>query len=87
MFQPKDNINALLFRLQVQGILLQALLDYTSPTDKRLAAYLMLIREASQSAINQIAQLLPGEKNEQVKNFVASHLANILNSEEPHIQE
>ncbi|XP_058523352.1 apolipoprotein B-100 [Ochotona princeps] len=72
---------------EVQGILLQTLLDDTSPTDKRLAAYLMLIREASQSAINQIAQLLPGEKNEQVKNFVASHLANILNSEEPHIQD
>uniref|UniRef100_A0A5F9DG36 Apolipoprotein B n=1 Tax=Oryctolagus cuniculus TaxID=9986 RepID=A0A5F9DG36_RABIT len=72
---------------EVQGVLLQTFLNDTSPVDKRLAAYLMLIRGASQSAINQIAQLLPGERNEQVKNFVASHLANILNSEELYIQD
>ena len=41
----------------------------------------------SQSDISKITQLLPGEQNEQVKNFVASHIANILNSEDLYVQE
>ncbi|XP_045405079.1 apolipoprotein B-100 [Lemur catta] len=70
-----------------QGVLLQAFLDGASPGDKRLAAYLMLMRTPSQSDVNEIIQLLPREQNEQVKNFVASHLANILNSEELYVQD
>uniref|UniRef100_A0A4X1U1Q0 Apolipoprotein B n=1 Tax=Sus scrofa TaxID=9823 RepID=A0A4X1U1Q0_PIG len=72
---------------QVREVLLQTFLDNVSPGEKRLAAYLMLMRAPSQSDINKVTQLLPGEKNEQVKNFVASHLANILHSEESYIQE
>ncbi|XP_058407707.1 apolipoprotein B-100 [Diceros bicornis minor] len=72
---------------EVREVLLQTFLDDASPGDKRLAAYLMLMRGPSQSDINKITQLLPREQNEQVKNFVASHIANILNSEELHIQD
>ncbi|XP_077008302.1 apolipoprotein B-100 [Tamandua tetradactyla] len=71
---------------EVRGTLLQAFLDGASPADKRLAAYLMLMREPSQSDVNKIARLLLRERNEQVKNFVASHIANILNSEELYIE-
>ncbi|PNJ58665.1 APOB isoform 3 [Pongo abelii] len=70
-----------------QEVLLQTVLDDASPGDKRLAAYLMLMRSPSQADINKIVQLLPREQNEQVKNFVASHIANILNSEELDIQD
>ncbi|XP_023367580.1 apolipoprotein B-100 [Otolemur garnettii] len=70
-----------------QEVLLQTFLDGTSPGDKRLAAYLMLMRTPSQLDINKITQLLPQEQDEQVKNFVASHIANILNSEELYIQD
>ncbi|XP_010381303.2 apolipoprotein B-100 [Rhinopithecus roxellana] len=70
-----------------QEVLLQTFLDDASPGDKRLAAYLMLMRSPSQADINKIVQLLPREQNEQVKNFVASHIANILNSEELDIQD
>uniref|UniRef100_A0A2I3T9X1 Apolipoprotein B-100 n=1 Tax=Pan troglodytes TaxID=9598 RepID=A0A2I3T9X1_PANTR len=70
-----------------QEVLLQTFLDDASPGDKRLAAYLMLMRSPSQADINKIVQLLPWEQNEQVKNFVASHIANILNSEELDIQD
>uniref|UniRef100_G1QIQ2 Apolipoprotein B-100 n=2 Tax=Hylobatidae TaxID=9577 RepID=G1QIQ2_NOMLE len=70
-----------------QEVLLQIFLDGASPGDKRLAAYLMLMRSPSQADINKIVQLLPWEQNEQVKNFVASHIANILNSEELDIQD
>ncbi|EHH21924.1 hypothetical protein EGK_05097 [Macaca mulatta] len=76
--EPKD---------EDQEVLLQTFLDDASPGDKRLAAYLMLMRSPSQADINKIVQLLPWEQNEQVKNFVASHIANILNSEELDIQD
>lgn len=87
MFWPKNSDSHLLFWIQVREVLLQTFLDNVSPGEKRLAAYLMLMRAPSQSDINKVTQLLPGEKNEQVKNFVASHLANILHSEESYIQE
>uniref|UniRef100_A0A8C3VXS5 Apolipoprotein B n=1 Tax=Catagonus wagneri TaxID=51154 RepID=A0A8C3VXS5_9CETA len=74
-------------RDQVREVLLQTFLDKDSPGEKRLASYLMLMRAPSQLDINKVTQLLPEEKNEQVKNFVASHLANILHSEELNIQE
>lgn len=84
--QPKDSGNHLLFWLQVREVLLQTFLDEATPGDKRLAAYLMLMRDPSQSDISKITQLLPEEQNEQVKNFVASHIANILNSDELYVQ-
>uniref|UniRef100_A0A8D2DWC7 Apolipoprotein B-100 n=1 Tax=Sciurus vulgaris TaxID=55149 RepID=A0A8D2DWC7_SCIVU len=74
-------------REEVRGILLQSFVDGTAPVDKRLAAYLMLMRGPSQSDISKITRLLLREQNDQVKNFVASHIANILNSEELDIQE
>ncbi|KAI4547310.1 hypothetical protein MG293_003865 [Ovis ammon polii] len=72
---------------EVREVLLQTFLDDTSPGDKRLAAYLMLMGSPSQSDISKITQLLPREQNEQVKNFVASHIANILNSEDLYVQD
>ncbi|KAK2493270.1 hypothetical protein MC885_004097 [Smutsia gigantea] len=72
---------------EVREVLLQIFLSDTSPGDKRLAAYLMLMRDPSQSDIKKVVQLLPREQNEQVKNFVASHIANILKSEELYVQD
>ncbi|XP_045142529.1 apolipoprotein B-100 [Echinops telfairi] len=71
---------------EVQRALLQAFLSGVAPVDKRLAAYLMLMKGPSQSDISRIARLLPREQNEHVKNFVATHIANILNSEDLSIQ-
>ncbi|XP_045436454.1 apolipoprotein B-100 isoform X1 [Pipistrellus kuhlii] len=71
---------------EVREVLLQTFLDGAAPGDKRLAAYLMLMRDPSQSDVSKITQLLPEEQNEQVKNFVASHIANILNSNELYVQ-
>ena len=82
-----DSDDSLVFGLQVREVLLQTFLDDTSPGDKRLAAYLMLMGSPSQSDISKITQLLPRDQNEQVKNFVASHIANILNSEDLSVQE
>jgi apolipoprotein B len=73
--------------MQVRTILFDTFVNGVAPVEKRLAAYLLLMKNPSSSDINKIAQLLQWEQSEQVKNFVASHIANILNSEELYVQE
>uniref|UniRef100_A0A8C4XNM3 Apolipoprotein B n=1 Tax=Falco tinnunculus TaxID=100819 RepID=A0A8C4XNM3_FALTI len=58
-----------------------------APTDKRLAAYLILMKNPSPSDLTKILRVLTKEKNEQVKSFIASHIANILDSEEVGIED
>lgn len=87
MSWPKDSDLSLLFRLQVQEILFDTFANSAAPVEKRLAAYLLLMRGPSSSEIRKIIQLLQLEQSEQVKNFVATHIANILNSEELYVQE
>nr|XP_005012961.3 LOW QUALITY PROTEIN: apolipoprotein B-100 [Anas platyrhynchos] len=58
-----------------------------APADKRLAAYLILMKNPSPSDLTKILRVLTKEKNEQVKSFVASHIANILDSEEVGIED
>ncbi|KAM8953244.1 apolipoprotein B-100 [Pelodytes ibericus] len=72
---------------EVQDGLLRVFLERNSPTEKRLAAYLILMKNPSQSLIGDITYTLNTEENGQVKNFVASHIVNIWNSEAPEAQE
>ncbi|GAB1297285.1 Apolipoprotein B-100 [Apodemus speciosus] len=72
---------------EVRTILFDTFVNSVAPVEKRLAAYLLLMRDPSSSDITKITQLLQWEQSEQVKNFVASHIANILNSEELYVQD
>ncbi|XP_020795614.2 LOW QUALITY PROTEIN: apolipoprotein B-100-like [Boleophthalmus pectinirostris] len=54
---------------------------------KRLAAYLMLMRSYEDSDVEMVKRLLEKEQNPQVKAFIVSHLYNILTSEEQSLQE
>ncbi|XP_052040727.1 apolipoprotein B-100 [Apodemus sylvaticus] len=72
---------------EVRTILFDTFVNSVAPVEKRLAAYLLLMRGPSSSDINKISQLLQWEQSDQVKNFVASHIANILNSEELYVQD
>ncbi|XP_030577076.1 apolipoprotein B-100-like [Archocentrus centrarchus] len=47
---------------------------------KRLAAYLMLMRNPEDSDIEMVKKLLKQEQNEQIKAFVSSHIYNIISS-------
>ncbi|XP_068017431.1 apolipoprotein B-100 isoform X2 [Melanerpes formicivorus] len=58
-----------------------------APTDKRLAAYLILMKNPSPSELAKLLRVLTKEQNEQVKSFIASHISNILNSEEVGIED
>ncbi|NXX93594.1 APOB protein, partial [Centropus bengalensis] len=67
--------------------LLKAFQDGDAPTEKRLASYLILMKNPSPSDLTKILRVLTKEKNEQVKSFIASHIANILDSEEIGIED
>ncbi|NXL48870.1 APOB protein, partial [Podilymbus podiceps] len=70
-----------------RSALLKAFLEGDAPTDKRLAAYLILMKSPASSDLAKILRVLTKEKNEQVKSFIASHIANILDSEEVGIED
>uniref|UniRef100_A0A8D2L261 Apolipoprotein B n=1 Tax=Varanus komodoensis TaxID=61221 RepID=A0A8D2L261_VARKO len=65
-----------------QGILVKVFQESSSPAEKRLTAYLMMMRNPSPPDISKAIKVLQRDKNEQVKSFVASHIANILDSED-----
>ncbi|XP_010134723.1 PREDICTED: apolipoprotein B-100 [Buceros rhinoceros silvestris] len=65
-----------------RSALLKAFQEGDAPTDKRLAAYLIVMKNPSPSDLTKILRVLTKEKNEQVKSFIASHIANVLDSEE-----
>uniref|UniRef100_A0A3P8TSZ4 Vitellogenin domain-containing protein n=1 Tax=Amphiprion percula TaxID=161767 RepID=A0A3P8TSZ4_AMPPE len=76
------------FRLTpVRDVFMQALLDSTSPMQKRIAAYLVLMKDPRPSELTQLANALPSEQDQQVKSFVISHITNILSSSGPETQE
>ncbi|KAM3931862.1 apolipoprotein B-100 [Leptodactylus fuscus] len=70
-----------------RNALVQVFQDGSSPVQKRLAAYLILMKNPSLSDLRKVLRTLHKDDNEQVKNFVASHIVNIRNSQAPEMQE
>ncbi|XP_067428848.1 apolipoprotein B-100-like [Thunnus thynnus] len=68
-------------------VLMQVLLDSASPMQKRIAAYLVLMKDPQPSELAQLTNALPTEQDKQVMSFVISHITNILSSTEPETQE
>ncbi|CAB1436783.1 unnamed protein product [Pleuronectes platessa] len=68
-------------------ILMQVVLDGTTPLQKRVAAYLVLMKNPQPSELAQLADALPLEEDQQAKSFVISYITNILSSTEPETQE
>lgn len=66
---------------------MQVLLDSASPMQKRIAAYLVLMKDPQPTELAQVADALPKEEDQQVKSFVISHITNILTSTEPETEE
>ncbi|XP_036398917.1 apolipoprotein B-100 isoform X2 [Megalops cyprinoides] len=71
---------------EISSILLQVFQDAESPVQKRVAAYLMLMKNVETADLPQVMNTLMTEQDEHVKSFVASHIANILNSKDPETQ-
>ncbi len=66
---------------------MQVLLDSASPMQKRIAAYLVLMKDPQATELAQLADAVPKEQDQQVKSFVISHITNILSSTEPETKE
>lgn len=54
---------------------------------KRLAAYLILMRNPQDSDIELVKKLLKQEQNMQIKAFVTSHIYNIISSTDSETEE
>lgn len=67
-------------------MLVELYLDNDSPTDKRVASYLILMKNPDQDLITDIVSNLETVRDEQLKSFVVSHINNIYNSE-PQMQK
>ncbi|XP_051909562.1 apolipoprotein Bb, tandem duplicate 1 [Hippocampus zosterae] len=61
-------------------LLIQVLLDSATPLQKRIAAYLVVMKNPLPSELARLAAALPTEKDTQFKSFVVSHMTNILSS-------
>ncbi|XP_072313030.1 apolipoprotein Bb, tandem duplicate 1 [Eucyclogobius newberryi] len=67
--------------------LMQVLLDSSAPVQKRIAAYLVLMKDPQPSELAQLMSALATEPDAQLKNFIISHINNIGTSTEPDTQE
>ncbi|XP_067470643.1 apolipoprotein B-100 [Thunnus thynnus] len=72
---------------EVRNVLMEVYQDAQSPVEKRVAAYLILMKNPDQALVRDIVNTLENVKDEQVKSFVVSHLKNIQNSKVPQIQQ
>lgn len=56
--------------------------DPQSPVEKRLAAYLVLMKNPDQALVRDIVNSLTNEREDQIMNFVVSHLKNLHSSDD-----
>ncbi|KAL0165308.1 hypothetical protein M9458_041061, partial [Cirrhinus mrigala] len=63
-------------------VLMHAVLDRDASVQKRVAAYLILMKNPKPAELAQLAAAVHVEENHQVKSFVISHITNILSSAE-----
>ncbi|XP_051252201.1 apolipoprotein B-100 [Dicentrarchus labrax] len=72
---------------EVREVLLEVYQDAQSPVEKRVAAYLILMKNTDQALVRDIVNNLDNMRDEQLKSFVVSHLKNIRNSDKPQMHE
>lgn len=61
--------------------------DTQSSTEKRVAAYLILMKNPDQVFIRGIVSNLENLEDEELQSFVVSHLNNSHNSNDPQMQQ
>lgn len=62
---------------------MRVVLDRDAVVQKRVAAYLILMKDPTSAELSQVAEWLKTEKNIQAKSFIISHMSNILSSTAP----
>ncbi|XP_005160686.1 apolipoprotein Bb, tandem duplicate 1 isoform X1 [Danio rerio] len=61
-------------------VLMKVIFDKAAPIQKRVAAYLIVMKDPQPTELAQLVAALPNNKNCQAMSFVNSHLRNILSS-------
>ncbi|XP_027134523.1 apolipoprotein B-100 isoform X2 [Larimichthys crocea] len=72
---------------EIKDTLVEVYQDAQSPVEKRIAAYLVLMKNSDQALVRDIVNNVENMGDEQLKNFVVSHLNNIRNSNEPQMHQ
>ncbi|XP_045919657.1 apolipoprotein B-100 [Micropterus dolomieu] len=72
---------------EVGNVLMEVYQDARSPVEKRITAYLILMKNPDQALVRDVVSSLVNVREEQLKSFVVSHLNNIRNSDEPHMHQ
>ncbi|KAJ3613847.1 hypothetical protein NHX12_020092 [Muraenolepis orangiensis] len=71
---------------EIQKVLLDIYRNPESPVENRVAAYLILMKDADQALITQLVNALVGVEEQQLNNFVFSHLDNVRKSTDPRME-
>ncbi|KAL1254216.1 hypothetical protein QQF64_016445 [Cirrhinus molitorella] len=64
-------------------VLMHAVLDRNASVQKRVATYLILMKNPTHAELSQLAAAVHVEENHQAKSFIISHITNILSSTSP----
>uniref|UniRef100_UPI00358DE0B7 apolipoprotein B-100-like n=1 Tax=Myxine glutinosa TaxID=7769 RepID=UPI00358DE0B7 len=67
---------------EMRQVLLDTYSDWKTSVELRLTSYLALMRRPTNEDLQKILFPLPQEPNGQIKSFVASHIANILDTDD-----
>ncbi|ROL43503.1 Apolipoprotein B-100 [Anabarilius grahami] len=68
-------------------VLMKVIFDAAAPIPKRIAAYLIVMKDPQPSELAQLVAALPKNENCQAMSFVNSHISNILSSAAPETKE
>ncbi|XP_030615071.1 apolipoprotein B-100 [Archocentrus centrarchus] len=71
---------------EVKDVLMEVYRDTQNPVEKRLAAFLILMKSSDPATARDVIHSLENERDEQVRIFVVSYLNNIRNSDEPQMK-
>lgn len=85
-YSDKHYVCFLFFSIQIRSNLQRVSQYPKGAVQKRLAAYLIVMRNPQNSDIEMVKKLLTQEQNVQVKAFVTSHIYNIISSTDPETQ-
>ncbi|XP_018553179.1 apolipoprotein B-100 [Lates calcarifer] len=72
---------------EVRNVLMEVYQDPQSSVEKRIAAYLILMKNPHQGLVEDIVNNLENLRDDQLKSFVVSHLNNIRISDEPQMSQ
>ncbi|XP_062253526.1 apolipoprotein B-100 isoform X1 [Platichthys flesus] len=72
---------------EVRSIVMEVYRDTQNSVEKRIAAYLILMKSPDEALIKDIVNDLENVNDEQLKSFLVSHLNNIRNSDEPQMYQ